>query len=45
MTQAFWDRFVEEAYALIDVDWLTAKGVTFAGLSLSQLDQQMAAIR
>lgn len=45
MTWAFFAAFVDEAYALADVDWITAKGQSPAGLGLDQLEAAMAALR
>ncbi|MGC8520035.1 MAG: hypothetical protein ACP5P4_16190 [Steroidobacteraceae bacterium] len=45
MTNAFWDAYVDEAYALISPEWLEATGSTPLGLTPAALEQQMAAIR
>jgi hypothetical protein len=45
MTWAFFERFVDEAYALIDEDWVNSTGKTPAGLSMQQLTQAMQALR
>jgi hypothetical protein len=45
MTWRFWAQFVDEAYALIDSEWLRATGATPLGMTLAQLEQQMAALR
>ena len=45
MTWAFWQRWVDEAYALIDTDWLRATGVTPFGMTLAELEAQMEAIK
>lgn len=45
MTWAFWSKFVDEAYALIDTDWLRSTGFTPFGMTLAQLEQQMEAIK
>lgn len=44
MTWAFFDQFVDEVYALADADWINAKGTTPGGLSIVQLEQQMAGL-
>lgn len=43
MTQAFWDAYVDEAYAVLSPDWLGAKG-TPAGFDLATLQSDLAAI-
>jgi hypothetical protein len=43
MTWAFWDQFVDEAYAVIDLDWGNAKGTPY-GISLEALAKQMEAL-
>jgi len=45
MTWAFFERFVDEAYALIDADWVASTGRDPAGLSMQQLTQAMQALR
>jgi hypothetical protein len=45
MTWAFFSKYVDEAYALVDSDWITAKGTAPCGLTLDQLKQQMQALR
>lgn len=37
MTMAFFRRYVEEAYAVISQDWITANGTTIEGLALDEL--------
>jgi hypothetical protein len=44
MTVAFWNRYVDEAHALLSPDWLNTKG-TPNGFNLQQLQQDLAAIR
>jgi len=39
------EQFVDEAYALIDEDWVNSTGRTPAGLSMQQLNQAMQALR
>ena len=41
MTPAFWNQFVDEAYALANPDWIKATGNTPAGLSVSSLESLM----
>jgi hypothetical protein len=45
MTWAFWSAYVDEAYLLADADWILATGKSPAGLSLTDLETQMSAIR
>lgn len=45
MTSAFFAQFVDEAYALVDANWINAKEMTPLGLTLAQLEEQMAAIK
>ncbi len=45
MTPAFFNEFVDEVYCLADLAWITAKGMTPGGLTLTQLEVQMAALR
>lgn len=45
MTWRFWGAYVDEAYALIDTEWLKATGLTPLGISLAQLEEQMQAIK
>ena len=45
MTWAFFEKFVDEAYALADPERVAATGKTPAGLSLQQLEQAMQALR
>lgn len=44
MTWGFFAQFVDEVYAPADPDWISAKGTTLAGLTLAELEAQMAAI-
>lgn len=44
MTWAFWDQFVDEAYALADESWIAATGKDVLGLTMEQLRQQMSAL-
>jgi hypothetical protein len=44
MTVAFWNKYVDEAHALLSPDWLNTKG-TPNGFNLQQLQQDLAAIR
>jgi hypothetical protein len=41
MTWAFFERFADEAYALIDADWVASTGRSPAGLSMQKLEQAM----
>lgn len=45
MTWAFFGAFTDEAYMLADADWFNAQGVSPAGLSLSDLESQMEALK
>jgi hypothetical protein len=45
MTWAFWSEFVDEAYMIADADWVTSSGKSPAGLSLTELETQMQALR
>jgi hypothetical protein len=45
MTWAFFEKFVDEAYAIADPEWITAKGTTPGGLSLAQLEAAMKALK
>ena len=45
MTWAFFAKFVDEAYAIADPDWISAKNTTPGGLSLQQLEQAMQALK
>jgi hypothetical protein len=45
MTFEFFSKFVDEAYAIADADWVAAKGTTPAGFTLSQLEAQMQALK
>lgn len=42
MTPAFWNAQVDEAYALVNQDWVEKTGLTPAGLNISQLEALMA---
>lgn len=44
-TQAFIDRFCDEAYALASPDWIADTGESPAGLSLADLELLMSALR
>jgi hypothetical protein len=41
----FWDKFVDEAYAIVDKSWINFKGVNPLGMSLSALEASMSAFR
>jgi hypothetical protein len=45
MTWAFFAQFVDEAYAIADAMWITAKNATPGGLTLQQLEQAMQALK
>ena len=45
MTKAFRDKYVTEAYAIANPQWINAKGTTPGGLSVVQLEHQMQALR
>jgi hypothetical protein len=45
MTWAFFEKFVDEAYAIADPDWISAKKTTPAGLTIRQLQQAMQALK
>jgi hypothetical protein len=44
MTQAFWDRYVEEAWIVITPEWLNANGTSPGGLDLYGLGQDLSAL-
>src|ERR1700677_2036347 len=45
MTWAFFEKFVDEAYAIADAGWITKFNTTPGGLTLQQLEQAMQALR
>jgi len=45
MTWAFFEKFVDEAYAIADPEWINAKKTTPAGLTIQQLEQDMQALK
>jgi hypothetical protein len=45
MTWAFFEKFVDEAYALADLDWIAVKKKTPGGLSLTQLEAAMKGLK
>jgi hypothetical protein len=45
MTNGFWSSYVDEAYALISEEWVEATGRTPLGMTVAQLEAQMAAIK
>jgi hypothetical protein len=45
MTNRFFAQFTDEAYGIADAEWVAATGKTPGGLSLSQLETQMAALK
>lgn len=44
VTDAFWSRYFEEAWAPLTADWLSAAGTTPTGLSLAGLGEQFTAL-
>lgn len=44
LTWAWWDRYVEEAYAVVTDDWLSRSGQSPTGLDLAGLQADLAAI-
>jgi hypothetical protein len=44
MTEAFWDRYVEEAWVVADQDWITATGGSPPGLDVAALNAQYTAL-
>lgn len=44
LTQAFWNQYFDEAYAVITQDWLNAQGTTPTGLNLDQLQADLSLI-
>jgi hypothetical protein len=45
MTYAFFLKYVDEVYGIADYSWITAKQVTPFGMSLSDLESQMEALK
>lgn len=45
MTHEFFSRFVDEAYAICDIDWFTETGKSILGLSIKELELQMKELR
>ena len=45
MTWAFFEKFVDEAYAIADAGWITKFNTTPGGLTLQQLEQAMQALK
>jgi hypothetical protein len=45
MSWIFWDKFVDEAYALADKEWVNIKGTTPAGLTIDQLEAAMGDLK
>src|SRR5271170_1221847 len=45
MTWAFFEKFVDEAYAIADADWISVKKTTPGGLSIAQLEAAMKALK
>lgn len=44
MTQAFWDKYVEEAWIVVTPEWLNANGDSPTGLNLYALGEDLAAL-
>lgn len=45
MDQEFFSQYVDEAYALVDMDWINATGKTPLGLDIGQLTHMMRLLR
>jgi hypothetical protein len=45
MTNGFWGNYVDEAYALVSEEWVEATGRTPLGMTMAELEAQMAAIK
>jgi hypothetical protein len=45
MTWEFFAHFVDEVYAIADLDWVEEKGTTPGGLTLEELETQMNALK
>ncbi len=45
MTWAFFEKFVDEAYAIVDPEWMTATGKCPMGLTVEQIEQAMQSLR
>jgi hypothetical protein len=45
MTWAFFEKFVDEAYAIADPEWINKTNLTPGGLTIQQLEQAMQALR
>lgn len=45
MTEGFFQRSTDEAYGPVDADWVNNQGTTPLGLSLGEIEAQMAAIK
>jgi len=45
MTWAFFQKFVDEAYAIIDAEWISSTGKSPMGLTMQQLEQSMQSLR
>jgi len=45
MTERFLQRYCDEVYMLADTEWLTAKGMTPLGQTLTDLEQQMRSLK
>ena len=45
MTWAFFEKFVDEAYALIDPEWIASTGKSPMGLNMQQIEQAMQSLK
>jgi hypothetical protein len=45
MSTKFFNQYVDEAYALCDIDWFVSTGKTILGLSIKELEEQMKYLR
>ncbi len=45
MTWAFFEKFVDEAYALVDAEWMESTGKCPMGLTMQQIEQAMQFLR
>jgi hypothetical protein len=45
MTWAFFEQFVDEAYAIVDAEWIAATGKAPVGLTMQQIEQAMQSLK
>jgi hypothetical protein len=45
MTWEFWAKYVDEAYPLLDSDWITKMGTSPAGRTIAELQEAMQALK